>query len=112
MEKSKVRKELDAFLEQQKELGAKRRDVALVLFARNYTERQVGFVMGIDPRSAAAMKVDFSKKGKESIEKKGKRIHLDPSKSNLKRVAGKKVITRFIELCDKVLAESEKAKGE
>jgi len=112
MEKSKVRKELDAFMEQQKELGAKRRDIALVLFARGYTEKNVGLVMSIDPRSAAAMKVDFSKKGKESIEKKGKRIHLDPAKANLKRVAEKKVITRFIELCDKVLAESDKTKGE
>jgi hypothetical protein len=111
MEQSKIRKELDAFMKQQKELGAKRRDIALVLFARGYTEKNVGLVMSIDPRSAAAMKVDFSKKGKESIEKKGKRIHLDPAKANLKRVAGKKVITRFIELCDKVLAESDKAKG-
>ncbi len=108
MEKSKVRKELDAFMEQQKELGAKRRDIALVLFARGYTEKNVGFAMSIDPRSAAAMKVDFSKKGKESIETKGKRIHLDPSKANLKRINGQKVLTKFIALVDKVLEEEGK----
>ncbi len=106
---SEVRKSLDAFMKQQVELGARRRDIALVLFARGYTEKQVGLVMDVNPKSAHAMKVDFSKKGKEAREKKGKRLHLDPSKATLRRVSGRKMTTKFIELVDKVL-ESEAAK--
>jgi len=104
---SDARVELDAFLSKQQELGAKRRDIALVMFARGYSEAQVGKVMGINPKSAHAMKVDFSKKGKEAREKKGKRLHLDPSKAQLKRVEGKKMLTVFVDLVEKVLAEGE-----
>ena len=68
--------------------------------------------MNINPKSAHAMKIDFSKKGKESIEKKGKRVHLDPSTAQLKRVQGKKVLTKFLELVEKLLAEPKTVKGE
>ncbi len=106
MDKSKARVEIETFMKQQVEdLGARRRDIALVLFQRGYTEKQVGLVMGVNPKSAHAMKVDFSKKGKESIEKKGKRVHLDPSTASLKRVNGQKVLTKFLDLVEKVLAE-------
>ncbi len=100
-----VRKELDDFMKQQVELGAKRRDIALVLFQRQYTEREVGLVMGINPKSAHAMKVNFSKAAKAKQEKTGKRVHLDPSTANLKRVNGKKVITKFVALCDAFLSQ-------
>ncbi len=105
MEPSNVRKELNAFLQKQEELGCKRRDICLVLVARGYTERQIGLVLGINPKSAAAMKIDFSKEGKTKAEKTGKRVHLDPSKAQLKRVDGKKMLTKFLDLVEKVLAE-------
>lgn len=108
---SETRKILNAFMKQQvEELGARRRDIALVLFARGYTERQVGLIMDINPKSAHAMKVDFSKKGKEAREKKGKLVYIKPETANLKRVNGQKVLTKFIALVDKVLAESETVK--
>jgi hypothetical protein len=103
-----VREELQEFLKTQQSLGCKRRDIALVLFARGYTEKQVGLVMGINPKSAHAMKVDFSKKGKEAREKQGKPVHLDASTANLKRVGGKKQMTRLITLVDAFLAQDGK----
>ncbi len=108
MEHSTVRKDIQDFMETQKSLGCKRRDIALVLFARGYTEKQVGLVMGINAKSAHAMKVDFSKKGKEAREKKGKPVYLDPSAANLKRVDGTKQVTRLITLVDAFLAEDGK----
>ncbi len=105
---NEVRRGLDEFLEKQKELGAKRRDIALVLFARGYTEKQVGLVMGINAKSAHAMKVDFSQKGKEAREKKGKPVYLDPKTANLKRIDGKKQVTRLISLVDAFLTQDGK----
>ena len=98
-----VREELDAFLNKQKELGTKRRDICHVLFARQYTESAVGKVMGFTAKTAAAMKVDLSKAGRAKAEKIGKRVHYDFSKANLKRVSGKKVLTQFLSLVDAVL---------
>jgi hypothetical protein len=100
-----IRKELDAFLNKQKELGAKRRDICHVLFARQYTESAVGKVMGFTAKTAAAMKVDLSKAGRAKAEKIGKRVHYDFSKANLKRVSGKKVLTQFLSLVEQLLAE-------
>jgi len=109
---SEARKELDAFLSKQQKLGCKRRDIALVLFARGYTESQVGRAMTISPKSAAAMKVDFSKAGKEKREKTGKRVHLDPSTAQLKRVNGQKMLTKFLSLVDAVLESDKPADAE
>lgn len=108
MEKSKNRVALESMLEQQKTLGCKRRDLCLVLFARGYSEKSVGLLLNIDPRSAHAAKIDFSAAGKAKAEKTGKkRIHLDFTKAQLKRVNGKKMLTAFLSLAEKVLAEEE-----
>ena len=105
---SEARKQLDAMLKEQVELGGKRRDIALVLFQRGYTERQVGFVMGINPKSAHAMKTNFSKAGREKW-KTGQRSQHDYSSAKLKRVNGQKVLSKFIDLVDKVLEEGTDA---
>ena len=107
-----ARKELQNFKLQQLEHGAKSGELCRVLFHKGYTEAEVGKVMCVDPKTAHAAKIDFSVAGKAKAEKTGKRVHLDFSKAQLKRINGKKQLTRFLELVDKVLAKSEKVKGE
>jgi hypothetical protein len=98
-----ARQELTSLLKRLEVAGTKRRDIALVLFAKDYTEAQVGQVMGVDPKTAHAAKVDFSKAGKAKAERLGHRVHLDFSKARLKELDGKKQTANLISLVDKVL---------
>ena len=112
MEESAARKELSEFLLQQKQHGCLRRTLCLVLFNRGYSEQSVGLALGINPKTAHAAKIDMSKAGKDKREKSGKRVHLDSSTAQLKRINDKKMLTKYLELVDKVLAESaQKEKG-
>ncbi len=55
-----VRQEIDNVLNQQKEKGLKRWEIALSLFAKGFSEKQVGIIMDFDHRTAHAMKVDIA----------------------------------------------------
>lgn len=98
-----ARQELTSLLKRLEAAGTKRRDIALVLFAKNYTEAQVGAVMGVDPKTAHAAKIDFSKAGKAKAERLGHRVHLDFSKARLKEIDGKKQTANLVSLVDAVL---------
>lgn len=110
MEQSEARKELDAMIQAQQDAGLRRRDLALILYARNLSEVAVAKIMKVHPKTAHAFKIDFSKKGKERREKTGKRLHLDGSKLSLKRINGAKVTSKVLSLIQIVLAEETPAK--
>ena len=58
-EAEEAKKEVDRVLLEQNEKKIKRWQVAISLFSRGFSEKQVGEVMGIDHRSAHAFKIDF-----------------------------------------------------
>ena len=86
---------IQSFMKQQKELGVKRKEIANALFAKGFSEVQVGTLMGVHPKTAHAMKVDFSKYGKSIQAVTGVRQHLDPEVSG-KLKGGIESINKFI----------------
>lgn len=105
MEQSAARKELDAMIQAQQDAGLRRKELALILFARNLSEVEVATVMKVNPKTAHACKIDFSRKGKEQRERTGRRVHLDGSNLNFKRINGAKVMSKILLLIQTVLAE-------
>jgi hypothetical protein len=102
--KATKEKELKALLKVLKDAGTKRGDIARVLFAKGgFTEAQVGTAMGINPKSAAAMKVDFSKKGKKEWTA-GHRVHVNFAEAKLKGPGGAQLYTKLIGLARAVTA--------
>lgn len=76
--KKVARKEVTAFIEAQtKKFGLKRSEVARSLFAKGYSTTQVAFLMDIHPKTAHAMKIDFTKKGKEVRNETGHPAHME-----------------------------------
>jgi hypothetical protein len=110
MEESAARKELDDMIQAQQVAGLLRRDLALILYARNLSEVEVAKIMKVHPKTAHAFKIDFSIKGKERREKTGKRVHLDGTNLSLKRINGAKVTSKMLSLIQVVLAEETSAK--
>jgi hypothetical protein len=78
-----ARQTADRFIKAQKEAGVKRRDIAIALFKKGFTEAQVGTIMGIHAKTAHAMKVDNSKAGMAKWTE-GKRVQIDPKTSHVK----------------------------
>jgi len=58
------RQRIRGFIEKQVERGVKRNEIARSLFFRGYSEKQVGEIMEISPKSAHAMKIAFGRNGK------------------------------------------------
>ncbi len=54
-----VKEAVDKVLQQQAEKGIKRWEIAISLFSKGFTEGQVGLIMGFNPKTAHAMKIDF-----------------------------------------------------
>jgi hypothetical protein len=55
-----ARKEIDMVLKGQDEKGVKRWQIAVSLFSKGFSEKQVGVIMNINHRSAHAFKINFS----------------------------------------------------
>ena len=101
---TEARKELNALLKALKDAGTKRGDIARVLFYKgNFTEAQVGQAMGINPKSAHAMKTDFSVKGREKWTK-GERTQVNMANAKLKGAGGAQLYTKLIGLVKAVTA--------
>lgn len=67
-EAEQARKEIDKVLDEQSEKKVKRWQIAVSLFSRGFSERQVGIVMGIDSRTSHSYKIDFkNNKAKRAI---------------------------------------------
>jgi hypothetical protein len=98
-----ARKELDALLNALKDAGTKRCEIARVLFAKGFTEVQVGKAMVINPKSAHAMKTDFSVKGRTKWEK-GARTQVNLATAKLKGTGGAQLYTKLVGLAKAVAA--------
>ena len=95
-------KQLQGLFDAQKEAGVRRAEIARALFARNFSEAQVGKAMGVHAKTAAAFKVDFTKKGKSEWGN-GKWVHIPVEDAKLKRLGGKKVLGKIVELMKEVV---------
>lgn len=98
-----ARKELNGLLKALKDGGTKRGDIARVLFRKGFTEAQVGSAMGINPKSAHAMKTDFSKAGKAKWGK-GARVQVNFEDAKLHGKGGAQLYTKLIGLVKTVTA--------
>ena len=58
-EAEEARKEIDKVLKGQAEKGVKRWQIAISLFFRGFSEKQVGILLGVNHRTAHASKIDF-----------------------------------------------------
>ncbi len=61
MERDRAREEVDKVLARQAEKGIKRNEICRSLFSFGFSERQVGLVLGINPKSASAAKMKIHK---------------------------------------------------
>lgn len=86
-----------------KDGGTKRREIACVLFRKGFTEAQVGDAMGIDPKSAHAMKVDNTKAG-IAKRTKGARVQVNFAEAKLHGKGGAQLYTKLIGLVRTVTA--------